>query len=310
MSNLAQVETDITEGFRDAMAEAGLIHRDPIHADGKLHRFRVEGDRRGTRNGWYVLHGDGVPAGAFDSWKGITGTWRARSRMSRQDSAVMRDRMKAAIRAASLERERSGHDAAERARRLWEAAKPADPQHGYLRSKRVQAHGLRQHGESLLVPVRDVTGEIMSLQRIEANGEKRFLPGGRITGGFHILSGDPPGAFFDALCRVPMLVIAEGYATAATIWEITDIPVVIAFNAGNLKPVAEAIQARLGSWRPIFAADNDHHGQRNVGIEKAREAAHAIGGGQVIAPPPDEGITDWNDWYGRNGSGLITEVFP
>lgn len=310
MSNLAQLEADITEVFRDAMADAGLVYSDPIQADGMLHRFHVEGDRPGTRNGWYIVHSDGVPAGAFGSWKGITGTWRARSKLSRYESSMMRDRLKAAMKAASRERERAGYEASERAAKIWEAAEPADADHDYLRHKRIQAHGLRQHGNSLIVPVRDVNGNLMSLQRIDPSGSKRFLPGGRISGGMHILNGDNPLSIFDGRSRVPTIVLAEGYATGATIWEIKNSPVVVAFNAGNLKPVAKAIQVRLRYWRPVFCADNDHTGARNTGVEKARGAAHAIGGGRVIAPPPDEGITDWNDWHLQNGPELIREVFP
>src|SRR5258708_6250867 len=49
---------------------------DDILGDGSLHRFHIEGDRPGTRNGWYVLHLDGIPAGSFGSWKtGDTYTW-------------------------------------------------------------------------------------------------------------------------------------------------------------------------------------------------------------------------------------------
>ena len=56
---------DHIEAFREAMRMAGIDYRGPIEADGKLHRFHVEGDSRGKRNGWYVLHLDEHPAGMF-----------------------------------------------------------------------------------------------------------------------------------------------------------------------------------------------------------------------------------------------------
>ena len=34
------------------------------------------------------------------------------------------------------------------------------------------------------------------------------------------------------------VLIAEGYATAATLHEMTGMPAIVAFNAGNLLPVA------------------------------------------------------------------------
>ncbi|WP_154048410.1 hypothetical protein [Thiomonas intermedia] len=56
--------------------------REDIAADGVLRRFRIEGDRRGTLNGWAVLHSD---HGAAGSWKtGASCTWssKATSRMT------------------------------------------------------------------------------------------------------------------------------------------------------------------------------------------------------------------------------------
>ena len=300
MSNLprAAVAVDVTEGFRAAMAEAGIVCEGPIHADGQIHRFHVQGDRAGTLNGWYVLHDDGVPAGAFGSWKGITGTWRASTRMSTSDANRNRERMKSAIRAAARERERVAKAATTKAVEIWEAAPPADQAHEYLLRKRVRAHGLRQKGKNLVVPVFDVRGGLISLQTIASSGSKRFLPGCHIKGGTYIL-----GAVGKSI------IMVEGYATGATLHELTGRPVAIAFNSGNLKPAALALRQRWPKIEIVFAADNDHVTPGNPGIQSAREAAHAIRGGRLIAPPPEEGITDWNDVFVDNGPGLILEVF-
>jgi putative DNA primase/helicase len=62
--------------FPDAIREAGLGSPNII-AEGEIHRFRCEGDHKDSRNGWYVYYPDGIPAGAFGSWKsGLTTTWR------------------------------------------------------------------------------------------------------------------------------------------------------------------------------------------------------------------------------------------
>src|SRR5262245_48185227 len=66
--------------FQSVMAEAGLEIRGSVIADGKLHRISVKGDKPGSKNGWYVLYGDGVPSGAYGSWKtGINGKWCAKA---------------------------------------------------------------------------------------------------------------------------------------------------------------------------------------------------------------------------------------
>jgi putative DNA primase/helicase len=74
---------DVIGYFRTAMLDAGLACRGEIIPDGTLHRFYVEGDRRGTRNGWYILHTDGLPAGAFGSWKlGLSQAWCAKDKVA------------------------------------------------------------------------------------------------------------------------------------------------------------------------------------------------------------------------------------
>ena len=49
------------------------------------------------------------------------------------------------------------------------------------------------------------------------------------------------------------MLIAEGYATAATLHELTGMPAIVAFNAGNLMPVAQTWR-QLDPDRPIYIA--------------------------------------------------------
>ena len=64
------------ELFREAMKREGIATNAEIVADGKIHRLRAEGDKRGTQNGWYVLHGEPYPVDRFGSWKlGTTHPW-------------------------------------------------------------------------------------------------------------------------------------------------------------------------------------------------------------------------------------------
>src|SRR3984893_10863324 len=65
------------EQFRAAIHKAGLNPPKVIEPDGKLHRFASNG-KRSDDAGWYVLHADGIPAGAFGDWRGgLSETWRA-----------------------------------------------------------------------------------------------------------------------------------------------------------------------------------------------------------------------------------------
>ena len=64
------------ETFKKTLDQVGLCTKEKITADGRLHRFHIEGDSLASKNGWYVLYGDGIPAGSFGSWKtGDNGTW-------------------------------------------------------------------------------------------------------------------------------------------------------------------------------------------------------------------------------------------
>ncbi|MGK7312558.1 MAG: plasmid mobilization protein [Candidatus Longimicrobiales bacterium M2_2A_002] len=72
--------SDPVPAFRAEMEAAGLPAPTEIVPDGQLHRFRVEGDKRGSKNGWYVLYPDEPPAGAFGCWKrGVDVTWCAKA---------------------------------------------------------------------------------------------------------------------------------------------------------------------------------------------------------------------------------------
>ena len=110
---------------------------------------------------------------------------------------------------------------------MWTAATPAQA-HPYLADKGVQPHGLRQdEAGRLMVPVQDADGRMWSLQRIGRDGFKQFQEGGRVEGG-HFAIGD--------VQKQGPLLIAEGFATAATLHEMTEMPVIVAFNAGNFLP--------------------------------------------------------------------------
>lgn len=154
----------------------------------------------------------------------------------------------------------------------WEAATPAEADHPYLRAKRVEPHGIRQSDGLLLVPLRDGDGVLWNLQTIADNGVKRFLPGARKRGLWHLLGGPVT----ERLC------IAEGYATAASIHAAVGGAVAVAFDAGNLEPVARALRALHSSVQIVICADDDAATAarigRNPGIAAAEAAARAVGG--------------------------------
>ncbi len=291
MSAPAPAMPDPLERFAQAIADADLPVPDSIIGDGRVHRYSTNGHASDDA-GWYVLHLDGIPAGAFGCWRaGISDTWCSQriETLTPAEREVHRRRIEAARRNAEAERAAVQESAAQQARNLWAGAAIERGGHEYLLRKGIDAHGLRTDGKRLLVPMRDAGGGLHNVQRIESDGEKRFLPGGRVSGLYFVI-GKPDAT----------LCVTEGYATGASVYEATDHAVAIAFSASNLRPVAEALRSKLGSdVRIIIAADNDESG---VGQRAAEDAARAVGG--LVAIPQDAG-RDWNDVYAASGAEAV-----
>jgi putative DNA primase/helicase len=286
------------EQFRAAIHNAGLHPPEVIEPDGKLHRFASNG-KRSDDAGWYVFHDDGIPAGAFGDWRtGASETWRADigRRLSQQEEAAHRARIEAMRREREAEDARRKAEARETAAAIWQSALPAPDDHPYLIGKGVKAHGLRAHDGALVIPMRE-GADLHSLQFIAADGDKRFLAGGRVSGCYFPI-GRPQG----------VLCIAEGYATGASIHEATGYAVAVAFNAGNLLPVARALRAKFHDLRLIVCGDDDAKTPGNPGLTAAREAAQAAGA--CLAIPEfgndrPERATDFNDLHRLAGLAAV-----
>jgi putative DNA primase/helicase len=158
-------------GIRPCDVGGRHVSPDGVIADGAIHAFHVDGDRRGSKNGRYQLHADGRPAGWFGSHKiGLWHKWSAAD----QGTPTVAERAAYAVRIANLKAARDAErmEIQEAARRraagLWQRARPATNDHPYLVRKSVRAYGTRILRMQLLVPVRDSAGVLCSLQFIGA----------------------------------------------------------------------------------------------------------------------------------------------
>lgn len=281
---------NIIDQFRADMAAAGMVVKEPIIADSVLHRVYVDGDKSGTQNGAYILHADQHPAGYFEHFpQGLKVTWRLDGAGDKPLSLAMRRQIEAERKLRQAERRQRQDEAAEKARWIWQNAKPVfdEAKHPYLQRKLVKAYGLRTSRGALVVPFFDDTHQLVNLQFIDTDGNKRFMAGGRKKGCFSPI-GEPAGA-----ARV---LICEGWATGASLHEALGALVMVAGDAGNLEPVA--IAARR--WHPnaeiIVAGDNDETG---IGQTAAKKAALAVRGKYLI---PEQTGADWNDVIAAGGS--------
>lgn len=269
----------------DALAGAGLPPHKPLDLiqDGRIHRYRVAGDKAGSTNGWYVLREQaGRQFATFGSWKtGQQHHWQDRQDrqiavMSKAERAELQRAKAEALRLRDAEQAKVHEAARAKAQRLWDRARPAPDSHPYLVKKRVRGFGARQLGEALLIPARDAAGVLHTLQFIGADGTKRFLTGGRIKGCYCAI-GRP----------ADVLLLAEGFATAATLFEATGHATAACFSAGNLVEVARCLRAKFPALKFVICADDDRGTQGNPGRTAALAAARAVGG--AVALPVFEG---------------------
>jgi putative DNA primase/helicase len=252
----------------------------------KMIRFATS-DRRGDLSGWCKLFDD-CESGVFGCWRqGISDNWQSRKDRSPEEQAVFLERVKQAkAEAASIEAELRAK-CREKSAEIWEKGRDVTARHPYLIAKKITPYGIRQLSRSLMVPVRDINGVLHGLQFIMPDGTKRFKSGTAVTGCYHAI-GKPNGK----------ILIAEGYATGATLHEITGHAVACAFSAGNLKPVTVALREKYPDTVLVICADDDHLTEGNPGLTKATEAAHSIGG--LLATPRfpatrKDDDTDFND---------------
>lgn len=290
---------DAISQFRDAIHAAGLEPPDVIEP-GKLHRFPGVGKRNGNTAGWCKLFDDGL-GGSYGDWcSGFSENWQAKrdKPFSTAEREAFKRHVAEAQAQADAERKARQAETAAKAAAIWHAAASAPGDHPYLVRKHIVAHGARLHNGALLIPMRE-GGELHSLQFIGPDGDKRFLTGGRVSGCYFSI-GSTQGAA--ALC------IAEGFATGATIHQATGYPVAMAFNAGNLKAVTQALRERFPILPLIVCADDDANTEGNPGLTKANAAAQAVGGRVAVphfGPERPPGATDFNDMAAARGVDAV-----
>ena len=289
------------EIFRVAMTTAGIEHTGQIYADGKLHRFKAEGDD--ARNSWYVFHQGPPAAGAFGCWKrGVKEKWCERngslSQVERQRARQQWDEAESKLKAETAARQKKARKIA-----AWilNRSRPARTLHRYLSRKCVKIFGdAREYRGAVVLPLRDLNGDLQSLQFIGEDGSKKFLTGGRVAGCFFTLADLADGP----------VVLCEGYATGASIHEATRYPVVCATHCGNLLDVAKAIRELWPQREIIVAADDDAFTDGNPGQTKAKAAAKAIRA-KLAVPRSGKviGAIDFNDLATLEGlSAVVREI--
>jgi putative DNA primase/helicase len=296
LSDLVKTPEPVETQVANAMRSAGLDPPSGIQVDGQIHRFATS-PKPGDDNGWYVIYGDNVPAGAF-------GCWRQDIRMdfcanigrelTLAEHIQNQSRVAEAKKRHEENRRLKNERAAETCQEIWDRAPAISPEYPYLKRKGIGAHVARSVPDGrMVVPLYDISGELSTLQYIDQAGGKLYHAGGSTKGKFCQV-----GAF----SGVGRLYFAEGYATGVTVHEALDVPVIIVYSAGNIEPVVGLLRGIHPAAEFVIVADNDATG---VGRNHADQAASKHGASVVM--PPNQG--DAND-YRLSGGDLVALLTP
>ncbi len=313
------------------LRDAGLVidPREGLRIGGtKPVRCLVEGRDREKR-GWYLLR-EWSPSvdrllivGSFGIWQGNdNGAQKVAlpkddtGRITPEQRAAMKRVWAEAAKAAELQRQREAAHAAGRAAKAWTRLNP-EGDSPYLRAKGVGGYGLKfTDHDCAVLPLVDAGGKIHGLQFLRTPAQARegrrpvkefWPPGIAKKGHFHLLGHQPHW----------IVLVAEGYATAASLHAATGYPVACAFDAGNLAPVAEALRKRYKRAKILVCADDDAFSDGNPGVTAASTAAMAVGGEWVRPIFADEAgrrarfkdgghkLTDFNDLHALEGLATV-----
>jgi len=250
---------------------------------GRMVRTKVEGDRE--NRGWYILHeftttrGDLLIVGSFGAWRGNENQARKvelrKQEIDPVEAAALKRRLAADRKAADAANARKAAKGAAAAKAMW-GRLSEEGESAYLAAKKVGAFGLRfTPNGSAVLPLLDAQGRIHGLQflRTQAAAEKASRPNKKVhpkefwpyypgvkKGHFHMIAEGPDW----------LILLVEGYATGASLHMATGYRVAVAFDAGNLLPVAEALRKRYPQTKVLVCADNDDLGKCRVDTCRAR----------------------------------------
>ncbi|SDR45080.1 DUF5710 domain-containing protein [Pseudovibrio sp. Tun.PSC04-5.I4] len=316
----AEQSREPQQEFSDWVKARGMDLKGLATMDGKWHRIAIVGEREKNASYRGFLEG-GVPNGMLNNFKGEQDKWVFTGQQLSKDEitrAIEAGQQAKKERAEELKQEQQA--TAKRAYGIWanlkDWAKPSNCE--YLKRKNVLGYGVKLDKDGrMVVPLRDTDFKIHSLQFV--GEEKHYLKHGRKEGLFHAI--DPKRYLNDERepTKEDTLVFTEGYATGGSVHKLVGKPIIVTFDGDNLVKVAKAMREKFPDVTMLFAADDDHHLPKretplpNKGMEKAVEAARAVGG-YVVAPPftkaeKTKGLTDWNDLCQERGQDKTTYQF-
>ena len=261
--------------------------------------YRFAGTDKGSSNKAAYCKQFDETAGIYGDFStGYFNTWFKDKDLSESDRKQYKKKIQKAKEEAALELKKDHESASTEASSIWKKSTPEIGTHKYLQVKRVIPHGIRTNGFKLVIPMYS-DGNLWSIQTIDPAGKKRFLKGGKKQGCYY-----PLGKLDDVIC------LTEGFATAATIREVTGYAVACCFDAGNLKPVAVSMRKKYPDIKIIICADNDQYSEINTGFLEATKTAREVSAHLAIPEFNNTKTkpTDFNDLYRLEGKEPVIKI--
>jgi|APEBP8051072210_1049370.scaffolds.fasta_scaffold00977_7 hypothetical protein len=188
---------------------------------------------------------------------------------------------------------------------IWDACEPPPIDQEYIERKiglpdslRVYAGGLTIAGNacdgSLVQPVFTLAGDLVSLQFITPQGKKLFLPGCTLPPDACLIVGGP-------IKPDGVAYLVEGIGQAWSAHQATRAPAVVAFGAGRMAGVAQALRQKYQAARLVVVPD--------VGKEdQAAAIAKDVQGAWVELAPELGKNGDINDLHQSQGMEAVAEL--
>lgn len=303
-SNYTQEET-FTQALLLDMEANGVPCKDPIQFDGKRHRYSRDEDPQ--EDEWYQIYsnyerGRTYYTAVYGTFSGGKQTWKFHSWNTRREKPTFLAPLTATI---EKDEEEAYKEKLTRLIGRWHSMTTEAPNRAarYLERKKISnfegRYGTRffktpdgyEKRDVFIVALRSIDGEVRALQSIAEDGTKRV--DGQMKGHFHLIGtikDDSP------------LYVAEGYATAASIYLATGSPSIMAVCCSNLADSIEAVRSQYKEVPIVIAADNDRWKPEkgNPGREWAETAATKWNCAVALPNFPEDAPgepTDWNDWH-------------
>lgn len=282
-----------------------------IIPDGKIHRFKRDSDDRGTR-AWYLCY-ENISDSNEQFYVCVFGDWKfpedeskfiTQFVESKKDRSKINEQLKRTRLKLEQEKQLVYEKTSQECTEIWPTLSQVI-ESKYLKLKGIlKLYGAKtkrtEYGTKLYIPVMDLAGKIWGYQTISDGSQKFFFPGTKKRGNFYVISSGL------SIKQSDVCYICEGFATGATIHQASGKPTVVAFDSGNILPVAKIIKANRENIQIIICGDDDKTNKDNPGRKFATEAAKKVLGTAVF-PNPVNG-SDFNDLFLEQGIDVVKKI--